>query len=121
MAFETNVNLPSAAAIPGSAQIPAAEVKQQALRPKQVNSAEIAERVENSAEDVRQAVDKLNELMQNGKRSLSFQVDNSSDRVIVQVTDSQTQELVRQIPTEEALKLKEYIEGMMGIIFNRSI
>jgi len=37
------------------------------------------------------------------------------------VTDSQTQELVRQIPTEEALKLKEYIEGMMGIIFNRSI
>ena len=121
MAFEANVNPASAAVVPGSAQIPASEVKQQALKPKQVNPAEVAQRVENSAEDVRQAVDKLNELMQNGKRSLNFQVDNSNDRVIVQVTDSQTNELVRQIPTEEALKLKEYIEGMMGIIFNRSI
>ena len=66
------------------------------------------------------SIQKLNDLMAKGQRSLSFSVDKSSDAVVVRVIDTQTQEVVRQIPNEESLRLAQYIEGMMGLIFNRS-
>lgn len=86
--------------------------------------AQTAARVESAQETVdklERATDQLNDLMLNGQRSLSFSVDKNADQVVVQVVDKSTQELVRQIPTPEALKLAQHIEGMIGVIFNRQI
>ena len=66
------------------------------------------------------SIQKLNDLMATGQRSLNFSVDKSSDSVVVKVVDTQTDEVIRQIPNEESLRLAEYIEGMVGVIFNRS-
>ena len=109
------------AANPAAVQVPPAEARKQVPPTNRVAEVNIAEKAAMKTEDLRAVVDKLNELMADGKRSLNFQVDSGSDSVVVQVMDSQTQELVRQIPTEEALKLREFIEGMMGIIFNRKV
>lgn len=73
------------------------------------------------ARSVEDAVAKLNELMRNDDRSLNFSVDKSTDRVVVRVVDTNTQEVIRQIPNEEALKLAEYIEGLVGIIFEKTV
>jgi flagellar protein FlaG len=32
--------------------------------------------------------------------------------------DLETEEVVRQIPTEETLKFSEFLEGMVGLIFD---
>ncbi|MFC6669790.1 flagellar protein FlaG [Marinobacterium aestuariivivens] len=74
-----------------------------------------------SAEKLQAAVDRLNELMQSGQRSLSFSVDSSTERTVVKVMDVHTDEVIRQIPTEESLKLAEYIEGMIGLIFDETV
>jgi len=71
-----------------------------------------------TAEEMQGVVDKLNEFMQSGQRNLNFSVDTDTDETVIKVMDTQTQEVVRQFPSEEALKLTKHIEGMMGLIFN---
>ena len=73
---------------------------------------------EMSAEEMQAVVDKLNEFMHNGQRNLNFSVDNDTDETVIKVVNTETQEVIRQFPSEEALKLTKHIEGMMGLIFN---
>ena len=71
-----------------------------------------------TAEEMQGVVDKLNEFMHSGQRNLNFSVDNDTDEVVIKVMNTDTQEVIRQFPSEEALKLTKHIEGMMGLIFN---
>lgn len=71
-----------------------------------------------SAEEMQAMVDKLNEFMHNGQRNLNFSVDTDTDETVIKVVNTETQEVIRQFPSEEALKLTKHIEGMMGLIFN---
>ncbi len=71
-----------------------------------------------SVEELKAAIEQLNEFMKQGQRSLSFSVDKSVDEVVVRVVDTETQELIRQIPNEETLKFKQHLEGMLGMLFS---
>lgn len=64
------------------------------------------------------AVEKINEMMRDGQRSLSFSVDKDINQVVVTVTNTETDEIVRQIPNEEAIAFSRHMESMMGLIFN---
>jgi len=77
-----------------------------------------AEKVEVSAEKLQDAVEKMNELMDNSNRSLRFALDDEADKVVIKVVDMETDEVVRQIPSEETLKFSEFLEGMVGLIFD---
>lgn len=69
--------------------------------------------------EVRQAVSRLNEYVQTLRRDLQFRVDEDSDRVVVTVTDSESGEVIRQIPSEEALAVARSLENVQGLIFDR--
>ncbi len=71
-----------------------------------------------SAEEVQVVLDKMNEFMHNGQRNLIFSIDKDTDDMIVKVMDTETQEVIRQFPSEETLKLAKHIEGMLGLILN---
>jgi flagellar protein FlaG len=58
-----------------------------------------------SEQEVQQAVEDINDHFQSMGRDLSFSVDKDSGRTIITVIDSETQEVVRQIPPEEVLNL----------------
>ncbi|WP_372833834.1 flagellar protein FlaG [Pontibacterium sp.] len=96
----------------------------QAQQAKQVAESEarakasIQETEDISAEQLQDAIDRLNELMKDGQRSLAFSVDKEQDEVIVKVMDVKTNEVIRQIPNEEALKFAKNLEGVLGVIFN---
>jgi flagellar protein FlaG len=53
--------------------------------------------------------------------NLQFSVHQASGQVIVAVTDKETGELIREIPSEEMLKLSAKLEEMMGMIFDQKI
>jgi len=72
-----------------------------------------------TAEQVTQAVERLNGMMQSGQQSLRFAVDDDSGRMVVRVMDAQTEEVIRQIPSEETLRFAEYVDGLVGMIFNK--
>ncbi len=67
--------------------------------------AEQAAVVSGSEQQVEAAVKSLNDYVQSVQRNLHFQYDKDSGRSIIKVVDRVTQEVIRQIPEESALKL----------------
>ncbi|MGH8435664.1 MAG: flagellar protein FlaG [Pseudomonas sp.] len=66
---------------------------------------------------VEQAVSTIAAFTQSISRNLSFNLDDSSGRVVVKVTDSLSGEVIRQIPSEEALKLAESLDEARSLLF----
>jgi flagellar protein FlaG len=60
---------------------------------------------EKNQKDLDQAVDKLNDFVQNLQRDLQFSIDEKSGEMVVKVIDTASQKVIRQIPSEDALKL----------------
>lgn len=59
----------------------------------------------------------LSEFMQSRQRDLSFSVDDDTGRTVVKVINAQTEEVVRQIPSEELLEIARRIEdGESGML-----
>lgn len=77
-----------------------------------------------SPEELAQVVEKLNDHVQQIERDLQFSIDDSSGRTVVRVVNSQTEEVIRQIPSEEVLRisrnLQEQMEDFTGLIFETS-
>jgi len=73
------------------------------------------------AEDVDTAVRDLNEFVQVVRRDLRFSVDEHSGRTVITVLDSETQEIVRQIPPEKLVKAAEKIEQLRGLLFDAEV
>lgn len=76
---------------------------------------------EQSAASVRESVEKaissIQGFVQSIRRDLNFDFDDSSGRVVVKVTDSVSGDVVRQIPTEDALRLAENLEEIRSLLF----
>jgi flagellar protein FlaG len=69
--------------------------------------------------DVERAVERLNELMSSAQRSLRFRVDANSGRTVITVINETTQEIVRQIPSEEVLAVSRSLEDLGSLIDTR--
>lgn len=71
-----------------------------------------------SLQEVIQLSEKLNESIQSIQRDLNFSVDESLGEIVVTVIDRQTQETIRQIPSEEMLNLSRNIEEVNSLLFD---
>ena len=63
------------------------------------------------------AVASISSFVQSVQRNLDFSIDDSSGTVVIKVTDRDSGELIRQLPSEEALRLSEKLESLRGLIF----
>ncbi|TWI64605.1 flagellar protein FlaG [Pseudoduganella lurida] len=70
-----------------------------------------------SMDELKDAVGKLNDSVRN--QSLEFSIDEDSKRTIVKVIDLGTKEVVRQIPTEQALQISKSLEKMAGLLIDQ--
>ncbi|USX15859.1 flagellar protein FlaG [Oxalobacteraceae bacterium OTU3CAMAD1] len=64
-----------------------------------------------SAEQLKEAVSQLNKASQDKSQGLEFSIDNDSKRTVVKVIDQTTKEVLRQIPTPEALEIAKALES----------
>lgn len=64
-------------------------------------------------DQVKEAVQQIQSYLNDTRRGLQFQIDDASGRTIVRVIDAKTQEVIRQMPTEEALRMARAI-GVSG-------
>ncbi len=69
-----------------------------------------------SREQLQEAVSKMNDQMQDLRRSLQFSIDEDSGRTVVKVVEAETKEVIRQIPSEELLALSKRLEENVGRI-----
>jgi flagellar protein FlaG len=63
------------------------------------------------------AVTKLNDYVQNLQRKLSFSVSAETGRTIIKVYDAETDELIRQIPPDETIRLADSIDASSANLF----
>ncbi|MCF6353671.1 MAG: flagellar protein FlaG [Candidatus Polarisedimenticolaceae bacterium] len=68
-----------------------------------------------SREEMSNAVRSLNESVQNIQRGIEFSIDEESGRSVVKVVDRETGDVIRQLPSEDALavsrQIKEFVES----------
>ena len=57
--------------------------------------------------ELEHAVADINQFVQNMQRELQFTVEDSSENTVILVRDTETNEVIRQIPSEDALKLAQ--------------
>ncbi|KAB0326433.1 MULTISPECIES: flagellar protein FlaG [Janthinobacterium] len=67
-----------------------------------------------------QAVSELNQSSQIKTQGLEFAVDEDSQRTVVKVIDQETKEVLRQIPTKEALALAKAFDSAKGSLISQS-
>ncbi|MCY1280284.1 FlaG protein [compost metagenome] len=68
------------------------------------------------AEAIGNTVASLREFAQSIQRDLSFRVDDSSGRIVVEVRDQSSGDVIRQIPSEEALQLLKHLEEARSLM-----
>ena len=104
--------------------LPALE-QQKAQPAKAVKSAEAPEaaqsaREQPTREQVDLAVRKINEGMAATLQSLEFAIDDDSKEIVVKIIDQGTREVVRQIPSVEALEIAKSIDKMRGLLISQT-
>jgi flagellar protein FlaG len=64
-----------------------------------------------SLDQVNEAVSQLNKSSQAKSQGIEFSIDTDSKRTVVKVVDQTTKEVLRQIPTPEALEIAKALES----------
>ncbi len=72
-------------------------------------------------QELEEAVERLNKMMESGRRGLGFSVDNQINVMVVTVKDTNTGEVVRQIPSEAVLRVAHRIEDLKGILYSKDV
>jgi flagellar protein FlaG len=68
------------------------------------------------------AINHLNEMMRDGGRNLTFEIDPSyKGQAVVIVRKEDTGEVIRQIPNPEVLKVAHSIDALKGLLMNKQI
>lgn len=68
-------------------------------------------------ENMEDLVERFRSQVQSIQRDLSFSVDDSTGDVVVKVIDGDSGTVVRQIPSEEILRLTERLDEMRSLLF----
>jgi flagellar protein FlaG len=92
----------------------------QVIQPATINK-EIKEEKEPSPKEVEVALVEVNAFVQSMQRNLSFTIDEQLGQEIISVTDTETQEVIRQIPSEELVVLRKKMDDVVGILFDTKV
>lgn len=65
-----------------------------------------------AVEDVRKAIEPV-------AQNLLFSIDDDTGRTIVKIVDSQTDEVIRQMPSEEVLAISKAIDKLKGVLIQQ--
>lgn len=75
---------------------------------------------ESNREQLDKAVSALNQSSQMKTQGIEFSIDEDSQRTVVKVIDQETKEVLRQIPTREALELAKTFDSTKGSLISQS-
>ena len=86
--------------------------------PAKVQEVAAPEKQPHSLEDLEKAVGEIRDFVQSSQRQLDFSIDDSTGRVVVKVIATQSGEVIRQLPSETALKLAQSLSEASSLLFD---
>lgn len=72
-----------------------------------------------SQADLRQAVDEVRKAISPVAQNLQFSIDEGTNKTVVKIIDSSTDEVIRQIPSEEFLAMSRALDKMQGLLIRQ--
>lgn len=66
-------------------------------------------------EKLEKAIKEINEFIKQASPSIQFSVDKDSGRTVVKMIDIENNQLIRQIPTKEALAISKALDSLKGM------
>lgn len=87
---------------------------------KEVRAEEPVEK-EPSHEEILKAVDDMNNAMQYMNEKVSFSYNEKVNRVVIRVKDRDTDEVIKEIPSKQSIRLLEHIHDYLGMVVDKSI
>jgi len=81
------------------------------------NKTDTTEKNENI--DMPKLTSKLNQVAELENLDISFGYNEKIDKVIINVVDNNTGEVIRKLPSEDAVKFAEGMEDMLGKLFDK--
>jgi flagellar protein FlaG len=72
------------------------------------------------AAELDKALGKINQSMASKGQDLVFSIDPDSQRTIVKIIDQKTSEVLRQIPSQEALDIAKALESAQGLLIKQT-
>ena len=79
---------------------------------------ELMDQISSNLEKLDNAVEALNAAVQKVPTNLNFSIDKASKRFVVQVTDTETGEVIRKLPGDAVLAMAKQIESLKGVLFD---
>ena len=74
-----------------------------------------------SAEEIKKDLDVINSQLKIMNRSIQFSIDDSSHDIVVKVVDKESGEVIRQLPPESAIRLREHMAEAAGLIVEEEV
>jgi flagellar protein FlaG len=97
------------------ADLPSIAARQAAAPVQTVNAVQQAAEAPKMG-DVENAIKKINDAMKAMSRNLEFSIDSDSNRPVVKVVDQETNEVIRQMPTPEAIEIAKALDQLQGML-----
>lgn len=113
MSIKLNAHYPAGATQAASTASAAAAPAHSATEQPQPSKADESQRVA-----LEKAVTDIREFVQSTRRNLDFSIDDSTGIVVVKVVATESGEVIRQIPSETALKLAQNLSDASSLLFN---
>lgn len=116
MALSTigNTGTSNAASAPAAPQAPAPTGKGPAVA---VVPQAAPQQQQPKPEQVQKAVESMKQLVETrAPNSLAFSIDDATGKTVVKVSDANTGEIIRQIPSEELLDIARSLDKLQGML-----
>lgn len=73
---------------------------------------------ESTSEKIERTVAALSEMLEQTNVGLQYRVDEGTGDVVVSVIDRNTGDVIRQLPPEQILKMRQHLQELMGVMFD---
>nr|WP_319494922.1 flagellar protein FlaG [uncultured Desulfobacter sp.] len=103
------------------AESASANTEQAKSRTLEQKNEESGDQVKLTREDVEEMVEALENFANTVQTRLNFSIDDGTEDVVVKIMDKETDEVIKQFPAEEILKLREKMQDLSGLLFSTNV
>lgn len=74
-----------------------------------------------SAEEIRKDLDVINTQLKMMNRSIQFSIDDATHDIVVKVIDKESGKVIKELPPESSIRLREHMAEISGLIVEEEV
>ncbi|MBD3169724.1 MAG: hypothetical protein GF307_09600 [candidate division Zixibacteria bacterium] len=72
-------------------------------------------------QEISKAIDNVSQMLADKHIDLNWNYDDKSNSIVIRFVERNSNKLIRQVPPEEILKLRQHITEMLGMIYDQKL